>query len=72
MAKTSRPGHVPGHQRSKGRPRVLCNPVSVRVDIEVAARDRALELLPQVGADSFAELLRAALDFYINHHATNN
>lgn len=71
MAKTSRPGGTPGHTRT-GRPRVLKDPVSVRLDIERGSRDTALQLMPVIGHESLAETVRAALNFYINHHATKD
>lgn len=61
-----------GQVRGKGRPRLLLEPVSVRVDVEATARDQALALLGTMGHESFSEALRAALDFYIKHHDTKN
>lgn len=73
MAKTSTPGRVPGAARGgKGRPRLLLAPVSVRVDIEAKARDAAMGMLQAAGHASLSEMIRASLDFYIQHHATNN
>lgn len=71
MAKTSRPGGTPGHARI-GRPRVLKDPVSVRLDIERCSRDTALQMMVGMGHESLAETLRCALNFYINHHATKD
>ena len=66
MAKTTRPGTVPGFSvPRKGRPRVLKEPVSFRVDVEREMRDEAAARMHAMGHDSISELIRAAVQAYL-------